>query len=196
MGAAARVLGMPYDLFRPVGCEGPMRPERRVLRLCAAFDGGDPGYRRPRGYERALRGVFDADCTQVGDYMSGARGVLFIAALPTLQRPLCVLTNAVFSVLRVGGAAGPGLSGYGGVVATRLHIVLETWPAAVLGVSVGRGGLPEDGGVPRWSVLLPITGVAILGSDLLENAGGERFVVEVAERSELGWRLLVRRAGV
>ena len=86
MGAAARAFGMPNDLFRPRGTDNPVKPEKAVLRLAAAFDGGDPGYRRPRGYDRALRGTFDADFTQVGDYLVGPRGVLFIVALPPLLR--------------------------------------------------------------------------------------------------------------
>ena len=197
MGAAARVFGLPYDLFRPRGTDEPLVPEKRVLRLCAAFDGGDPGYRRPRGYERALRGTFDGDCTQVGDYLVGPRGVLFIAGLPPLARPLCVLTNAVIDVLRALGPGAPGLNGYGGVQEDRLRTVLSSWPAQVLDGSGGtRGALPEDGGMSGWSVLLPPTPAPIQGSDLLRDAEGRRFLVRTAERSDLGWRLVVREAGV
>ena len=197
MGAAARVFGMPNDLFRPRGIDDPLLPEKRILRLSAAFDGGDPGYRRPRGYERALRGMFDGDCTQVGDYLAGPRGVLFIVALPPLARPLCVLTTGVVSVLRPGGALNPGLNEYGGVQEPRLREILATWPAEILGGGEGaRGSLPDDGGLPRWTVLLPPTPVAIVESDLLQDGTGARFVVRTAERSELGWRLLVRRIGV
>ncbi len=59
MGAAARVFGEAYDAYRPCGATDPLRAEGRFLRLPAAFDGGDPGFRRPAGYERALRGTFD-----------------------------------------------------------------------------------------------------------------------------------------
>ena len=197
MGAAARVFGLPYDVFRPHGVCAPMASERRVLRMHAAFDGGDPGYRRPRGYERALRGTFDADCVRVGDYLVGERGVLFIAGLPALARPLCVLTTGVIDVVRPLGAGLPGLNGYGGVVEERLRAVLSGWPAQVLdGVAGMRGALPADVGLPGWSVLLPVTPVSIHASDVLRDEVGRRFVVRVAERSELGWRLVVREAGV
>ena len=196
MGAAARVFGLPYDVFRPSGTCAPMVSERRVLRMYAAFDGGDPGYRRPRGYERALRGTFDADCVAVGDYLVGERGVLFVAGLPALARPLCVLTTTVVDVVRPSGAGLPGLNGYGGVE-ERLRAVLSGWPAQMLDGSAGvRGALPADGGLPGWSVLLPVTPVPIHASDILRDEGGRRFVVRVAERSELGWRLVVREAGV
>ena len=197
MGAAARVFGMPHDLYRARGPEAPLAPERRILRLSAGFDGGDPGYKRPRGYERSLRGTFDADCTRVGDYMKGPRGVLFIAALPPLQRPLCVMTNAVLDVLRPAGPETPGLNGYGGVREPRLRAILSDWPGQVLGGSGGgHTGLPDDGGQSGWSVLLPPTPAAILGSDLLRDEEGRRFLVRTAELSEMGWRLLVRQLGV
>lgn len=196
LGAAARALGMPHDVYRPRGVDCPLMPEKRFLRLPAAFDLGDPGYRRPRGYERGVRGTFDADCTQVGDYMRGPRGVLFIAMLPALQRPLCVLTNVVVDVLRPGGPEGPGLNGYGGVREPRLRTVLAGWPAQVLGGAAGAGALPDDGGLSGWSVLLPPTPAPVLGSDLLQDDQGRRFLVRTAECSELGWRLVVRQMGV
>lgn len=197
MGAAARVLGAPYDLFRPRGPSRPVVPENRVMRLPVVFDGGHPGYRRPHGYERALRAAFDSVAVQVGDYMMGPRGVLFVAALPALLRPLCVLTTAVFDVLRPGGAAGPGLNGYGGINELALPAVLTRWPGQILAEGGSRpGGVPADGGQAGWSVLLPMTPVAIQGSDLLQDEAGRRFVVRVAEASELGWRLSVRQTGV
>jgi hypothetical protein len=198
MGSAAVRLGMPHDLYRGRGCVEPLAAENRALRLSAAFDGGDPGYRRPHGYERALRGIFDVVCTQVGDYLRGPRGVLFIAMLPPLQRPLCVLTNGVLDVLRPVGPQSPGLNGYGGVQEPRLQAVLSGWPGQVLGGGGGggRGELPNDGAQPGWSVLLPHTPEPILGSDLLRDEAGRRFVVRTAELSELGWRLMVRQAGV
>ncbi len=197
MGAAARVFGMPHDLFRPRGTGDPVAAELRVMRLPAAFDGGDPGYRRPRGYERSLRGMFDADVTEVGDYLVGPRGVLFIVARPALLRPLCVLTNAVVSVLRPAGAEEPGLNGYGGVREPRLRTVLVSWPAEVLVAGDGASGVvPDDGGHSRWSVVLPASAPGVHVSDLVQDATGRRFLVRTAEWSELGWRLSVRRAGV
>ncbi len=49
MGAAARVLGDVYDLFRPQGMSRPLAPGNRIMQLPVVFDGGDPGYRRPSG---------------------------------------------------------------------------------------------------------------------------------------------------
>ena len=144
-----------------------------------------------------MRGTFDGDCVQVGDYLVGDRGVLFIAGMPPLARPLCVLTNAVVDVVRAAGPGMPGLNGYGGVQEGGLRPVLAGWPAQILDGSAGmRGALPDDGGQSGWSMLLPVTPVPIHGSDLVRDGVGRSFLVRTAERSELGWRLVVREIGV
>lgn len=198
MGAAARVFGLLYDAFRPSGAADPLRAELRFLRLAATFDGGDPGYRRPAGYERGLRGTFDSAYLQGGDLLRGPRGVLFVALLPPLARPLCVLTNAVVQASRPGAPGAIGLNPYGGVLADRLAPVLSGWPGQLLPTGGGRPGpLPGDGGLPGFSLLLPLGAPALRGSDIVtaENGaeGTRRFVVGSVELSELGWRLALRQ---
>ncbi len=196
MGAAARVFGTPYDAFRPRGAGDPLRTELRFLRLPAAFDGGDPGYRRPSGYERAQRGTFDSAYLQVGDLLRGARGVFFVALLPALNRPLCVLTNAVVHASRPLGPGDIGLSGYGGVQTARLGAVLSGWPAQLLPGGGGRpGGMPGDGGLGEFGLLLPLGAPALRGSDVVVDEIGRRFVVGAVALTELGWRLSLRQVG-
>ena len=195
MGAGARAVGTWHDLYRPVGFEGPLRLERRVMRLPAAFDGGDPGYRRPRHYDRAVRGLFDAAYVQVGDYLAGPRGVLFVASLPVLARPLCVVTNETVDLLRPAGAVWPGLNEYGGSEpATPL---ITGWPAQVLASGGGRPGeLPGDGGLSGFVVVLPASVPVVLrGSDVVVDGSGRRLVVVSAEATEMGWVLICRLVG-
>lgn len=193
MGNAARAIGEDYDLFRPTGAFRPLSPENRIMRLPVILDGGYPGYRRPRGYDRALRATFDSIAVHIGDYLHGPRGVLFVAALPPMLSPLCVLTNATMDVLRAGAPSVAGLNAYGGVMEDVLVNVLGGWPAQVFTEGSGKPGvLPADGGQTDWSVVLPPTPVAIAVSDVLQDGGGRRYVVRAAEESEMGWRLAVR----
>ena len=196
MGAAARVFGTSYDAFRPRGDEDPLRPELRFLRLPVALDGGDPGYRRPAGYERALRGTFDSAYLRVGDLLWGARGVLFVAMLPPLGRPLCVLTNAVVRGARPAGQANVGLNPYGGVLAAGMLPVLAGWPAQLLPGGGGRpGGLPGDGELGGVGLLLPLGAPALQGSDVVTDDTGRRFVAGAVALTELGWRVSLRHVG-
>lgn len=198
MGVAARVIGAQYDLLRPKGPNAPLRPERRVLRLPAVFDGGNPGYARPRGYDRALRGAFDTAYVAVGDYFVGPRGTLFAAMLPPLARPLCVLTNTVVDILRPVGPASPGLNPYGGVGASIAPAALLLgWPAEVLASAKGRPGeLPGDGALAGFSVLLPVLPVGLRVGDLIVDQSGRRFVAGAVDQSELGWMIMARMVGV
>lgn len=194
MGAAARVFGLPYDAYRPAGSCDPLRPEARFLRMPAAFDGGDPGYRRPLGYERALRGTFDSAYLRVGDLLCGQRGTLFVALLPPLYRPLCVLANAVLSAARPAGPVAPGLGDYGGSYA--LDPVMSGWPAQVLAGGSGRGfGLPADGALSGFHILLPLGAPATRTGDAVTDDTGRTYVVGAAELTELGWRLHARQVG-
>lgn len=195
MGAGARAIGTMHDVYRPHGVAFPVRLAWRVVRLAAAFDGGDPGYRRPRHYDRAMRALFDTAYVRVGDYLAGPRGVLFVAAAPALARPLCVLTNATVDVSRPSGPGWPGMNEYGG--AGPDEVVLTGWPASVMAGGGGRSGeLPGDGGLPGFVVLLPVSvPVPLRGSDVVSDERGRRFVVGSADETELGWVLNCRLVG-
>ena len=192
MGNAARVIGEDYDLFRPRGSARPLAPENRIMRLPVIIDWASPNYQRPRGFERALRATFDGISALVGDYIRGPRGVLFIAALPLLSRPSCVLTNMAVDVLRATPVAAAGLNAYGGVQEEILDMILADWPAQLVAAGSGKSGaLPADGGQSAASIVLPATPVPIRSSDILQDGFGRRSIIRVAEQTEMGWRLSV-----
>lgn len=187
LGNAARAIGDSYDVFRPRSAFNPLASENLIMRLPVSLSWGSSGLRTPRGFERAIRASFDAVASQVGDYLRGPRGVLFIAALPPMRQPVCVLTNASVDVLRASGSRAAGLNAYGGVTEASLSLVLGDWPVQIVSAGSGRSGeLPADGGQTNWSVIMPISPVPVLASDLLQDSAGRRYVVRTTETTEMG----------
>ena len=192
LGNAARAIGDSYDVFRPRAAYNPLASENVIMRLPVSLSWGSSGLRMPRGFERAIRASFDAVASQVGDYMRGPRGVLFIAALPPLRQPVCVLTNASVDVLRASGSLSAGLNAYGGVTESSLSLVLGDWPVQIVSAGGSRSGaLPADGGQTSWSVVMPATPVPVLPSDLLQDSAGRRYLVKTIEITEMGQWLSV-----
>lgn len=187
LGSAARVIGDAYDVFRPRAAFNPLASENLIMRLPVSLSWGSSGLRVPRGFERAVRASFDSVASQVGDYLRGPRGVLFIAALPPLRQPVCVLTNASVDVLRASESMSAGLNAYGGVTEPSLALILGDWPIQIISAGSGRsGGLPADGGQTNWSVIMPIAPVPVLPSDILQDSAGRRYVVKTIETTEMG----------
>ncbi len=69
IGRAAAAAGSWCDAYRPVGVHAPLLPANRFLRLPAIFS-PPSGLSQPLGFgASAWSGLFDAEITQVGDYL-------------------------------------------------------------------------------------------------------------------------------
>ena len=196
LGVAARRIGTIHDVLRPKGNGPPLGRANRVLRLHASFNAEDPSYRKPQGFGQALWwGVFDSAYTRRGDYLAGPDATYFVAAQQALLPVQCVRTNRVMTAWRPQGAGGAGASGYGGVRELPDERLIDRWPASVLmRAGGGSGSLPGEAGAGSWTVLLPRLPAALRSADLLRDEMDQGYVVEVAEESELGWRLIVKSA--
>lgn len=198
LGVAARRIGSIHEVMRPQGVGPPLARANRVLRLHASFNAEDPTYRKPQRYGRALWwGVFDSAQTRSGDYLVGPDATYFVAAQQPLLPIQCVRTNRVVTVWRPLGAGGAGASGYGGVRELAGERLIERWPASILaGGGGGAGTLPGQAGAGSWVVLLPRLPVALRPADLLRDETDQGYLVEAAEESDLGWRVMARSASI
>jgi hypothetical protein len=199
MNIAARRLGSPADAYRPQGTEDPVQLANRFIRLYACFTTPQAPFRQSSDYGTALwHGIFDSSYTRVGDYIVQGSKVWFVAGQEPLLPVLCVRTNRTLSFSRPGAPRNPGANGYAGVTASSSTLLLRGWPASVLGTSGGGrpdAGLPTDGSVAYWTVLLPAAaGVVLRASDLMVDDLGRNGVIAAAELTELGWRLTVKQA--
>jgi hypothetical protein len=199
MNIAARTIGAMTDLYRPRSVANPLDPTHRILRVHAAFMPRRGSVLLNNGYGDALwRGIFDAAYTQTGDYLVQAGRTLFIASQHGLAEPLCVQTNRVITISR---ATPPGVLGavsYGGLIAENAVVLIENWPASVLGIgNSGRptAGLPTDVPSAVWTVLMPAwDGIKLQTGDLYTDDLGRSAVIVSSELTDMGWRLTVKQA--
>ncbi len=197
LNRAANVLGHPTDAYRPTGMLNPVDRSNRFLRLPAAFSRADGNFSQPVGYGVAIwRGHFDASYTIVGDYLVQATNTWFIAAQQSLLPVLCVLTNRIVSISRLGTPAMVDSSG--SVAQDSAMSILSNWPASMLGTGVDgkpSAQLPGDTTTPSCVVLLPaVHGQVLQPADVITDEYGTRGLIVSAELTSLGWRLNVRQA--
>lgn len=165
----------------------------------AAFTARRGGVLNTNPYGDSLwHGIFDAAYTRTGDYLVQPDRTMFIATQQGVSQPLCIQTNRCVTISR---AVPPGFLGaneYGGVIADNALVLLENWPASVLGVNDAgnpTAGLPSDVSVPYWTVLMPAwPGVILKTGDFFSDDLGRSAVIAASELTEMGWRLAVKQA--
>ena len=200
LGTAARMTGETTDAYRPTDAGDPLRPANRFLRLPTLITRPRLGAARGGGHGEVFwEGTFDAAYTRPGDYLVRPDGAIwFVAVQSAMQAPLCVRALRRLSFLRPSGSISTGMTSYGGVVRDATSGLLTSWPAAM--VPIGNAGQIELATTtplqqPKWSVLLPpCEWLGLLPGDKMSDDLGRSGVVEAAEYTDQGWRLMVREA--
>ena len=194
-GIAARFLGSSYTQYRPTGSNAPLT--NVVQTLQAAFD-TTAGFKfsGPAPWGKPTRfGLFDTTNVQVGDYFVGQGQTLFVTAFQLYEPPECILCNAVVSIAAPAEDSEPGLSTtYGGRTNASDQVLATGWPVSILIKQKGDLDpvkLPADVRSASFEVLMPvIPDVPITPSLRLTDAAGNTYVVNAAEQTPNGWRLL------
>ena len=214
--ALAASLGRPYQVFRSSG-SNPLTTVPIATTKALFTVGSSAGFSLTKSlnYETfAFNGAFDETDIQIGDYLVGQGETYFVADLPYLLPPVCVLCSDTITLTRpnsqrntTGGQARglpsqPGSTGtYRGLSSTRAvmgpgeAVQRENVPAALVGTTgraTGTGELPSDApGPSRWRVYLPPSAFpngSVETRDILTDQFGRRFQVSVAYFSALGYR--------
>jgi hypothetical protein len=194
----ARRVGRLTDAYRPDGGGDPLDPRNRYLRLPALFTAGAVGTGQASQYGSATcYARLDTAYTRPGDYLVREDQIVFIASQEPLHPVFCVRANMKLTLRRPSGPSAVGSTSYGGLLQSDSVPVLTNWPASVLGLGTSGStwaGLPHDSAAPQWTVLLPGShGMFLLPSDLVEGENGLRGSVVTAEKTHLGWRMIVRQ---
>ena len=198
-GLSARHIGQTTDAFRPTGPAKPLDSQNRFLRLPAVFVSPTGNDRKTNAFGEALwYGIFDASYTRPGDYLVQANGTFFVASQLPLLPVLCVKTTRNISIFRPNMQTSTAANAYGGYTSGHSAILMEGWPASVLGEnrsSASVTDLPTDQGIPYWNVLLPAVSKVILApGDLITDDLNRTAVIAGSELTDLGWRINAKLA--
>lgn len=197
-GKAALRLGYDCNLFRPTTAANPFSNGIRTT-LKAAFNAGDNSYRSPNLYGDAVwYGDFDARVTLPGDYLVRILDgqIYYVGQMQSLLPIICIDCTRSLRITRQAAATQFGDIGYSAMQPSGNVDVLGTpatlWPASILigprsQVSIG---LPADVKQAGWRILLPLSvPITIRQDDIMTDDLGRRYAVEVAELTDLGWRI-------
>jgi hypothetical protein len=198
-GCAARRVGFLHDAYRPNGPIRPMDLMNRFLRLAVAYvlPGGSVG--APSGFGVPFRQAWaDWSYLQVGDYLAGPKGVVFVAAIEPPKPMLVVMTNAEIALWRPAAPVLAGVNPYGAVLPGTSTALMAGFPASLLAGGLSdrtHAGLPDDTKVPGFVCMVPVVaGVQPLVADILVDAAGARYVVNAVEAVSGVWRLSMNQA--
>lgn len=220
IAANAAALGLPYRVFRSAGSNPLLTTSVQTTPvIVTSAKAAGYSYTRSSTYDDVLFAL-QADFTniQIGDYLVGPAGTLFIADMPSLRPVVAVLCNTTVSVTRPGeqlsstGGQAPGLPSQPGKtrgtywapstkpttdlngpgeVAIKFGI-----PASMIGTTgraTGVGELPSDApGPSRWRVYVPQSAFpkgTIKDRDILTDDQGERLQVSADYFSTIGYRI-------
>jgi hypothetical protein len=199
-GCAARRVGFLHDAYRPNGPQAPIDPANRFLRLAVAYVLPGGSVRAPSGFGVPFRQAWaDWSYLQVGDYLAGPEGTVFVVAIEPPKPMLVVMTNASLSLWRPAAPALSGVNPYGAILPATNTALLAEFPGSLLvgGGTVDRthAGLPDDTKVPGFEALLPsVPCVQPQVADIVTDAEAARFVVNAVETVHGVWRLSMNQA--
>jgi hypothetical protein len=198
-GCAARRVGFLHDAYRPAGAACPVDLANRFLRLAVAYVLPGGGVAAPSGFAAPFREAWaDWSYLQVGDYLAGPEGTVFVAAIEPPKPMLVVMTNADISLWRPAAPVLAGINPYGAILPATSTALVAGFPASLLvgGTSDRtRAGLADEPKLPGYVCMLPrVAGVQPLVADILVDAGGARFLVNAVEVVNGVWRLSLNQA--
>ena len=217
-GKAALRLGKDHDVWRPVLAGNPFT--NQVATLKCAFNSGDNKYGMPNmPGDPIWFGDFDANLTQVGDYLvqcDDKCSIKYVGAMQPLLPIIVVECNRSIKLSRplsntgksdpsqVGAVAYSGVCdsvgestdvfGTSPATGTGLSGNFIGWPCSII---EGKGGSRLQHQLPTsalsmygWAIMLPASIPAIINAgDRLLDDLGRTYSVNGAELTDMGWRI-------
>jgi hypothetical protein len=199
---AARVIGVAYDQYRPLITSAPL--SNKIASVKMAVDSGKQyTFTSPNEYgDPTWLALIDDASVQEGDYLVGNNGgyninTYFVAGKQFLLPVLVIECNRAIRLTRELPMTTVGVVSYSGSQPSQEADVLgapgNLWPASILlgGKSQHAAELPAGVKNSGWKILLPPSvPIVITAGDIATDDLGHRYVIEGAELTDLGWRIM------
>ncbi|OYV29154.1 MAG: hypothetical protein B7Z81_15280 [Acidocella sp. 20-61-6] len=130
---------------------------------------------------------------QVGDYLVGPEGCVFVATIEPPKPMLVVMANAEVTLMRPGAPLLAGVNTYGAPLPSTMLTLVSNFPASLMVGGLGdrtRAGLPDDTRVPGFVAMLPaVASVQPRVGDFLSDERGNKYIITAIEFLAGLWRL-------
>jgi len=200
-GIAARNVGQVFTVYRPASASTPIAAGNALTTLPATFNAhsGQFAFDKAASHrDHLFHGLFDFADIQKFDYFKLGDLVYFVASLEHATPTLCVQCTRTITISRPQGALIVGANPYQGNTPSVETALMTSWPVAAQMQGRSRGGsrdLPGDVGSAKFEITMPSwPGVVIRTADIVVDDLDWRFIVESAELSPYGWRLMLHQA--
>lgn|SRR5574337_921706 len=216
---AAKVIGLSFDLYRPVANSDVIVSQNKIATIKAQMtpNAVGPQFLKPSGYDGIFwQGLLDGSQVRIGDYLVNAQvGTWFIAEMAPLLPILCVSCNATATLMRPRanasdhvGSVAVGAQAYQGVEQSTVNNnpnaedkISGVFPCAISARAMGKvKGLditPSDSPGPTQWWIYPSPAVVPEGGardrDVVIGGDGYRYQVASAFWTTDGYRLQCTR---
>lgn len=199
---AALRLGLTFDVYRSVTPIDPIVPVNVVANVFSSFNVSWDYMKANRYGNAVFQAVVDGRVVQLYDYLIGNNQKWFIASWKTTQIILPILAIECPHEITIERAAQditPDSDQYSGYNSVQPTVLARGLPASILFANKGAKNpqkLPTDNNLGFWTILIPnLDGTIYLNRDIIIDENNFRYVIDTAELTNLGWRIMAQQLG-
>ena len=198
-GITSNIIGESYEIFRSPTPLNPLAPANYILTQTASYN-VSWDYEKANRYGNAVfQTLTDGRYCAVGDYFFFNIEIYFLIARQWMLPLLSVQCNKIIKIERASTDNAPDSDVYSGYNSTPPLILAESLPASILFSNKGirnEQKLPTDTYLGFWTILIPdLGGVVYKNRDIIQDATNFRYVVDTAELTVYGWRIMAQQLG-
>jgi hypothetical protein len=211
-GKAAQRLGLQFDVYRSATPINPIQGTNIISNGYASFN-VSWSYMSANKYGNVVwQTVIDANSlsdggtdAKVGDYLKGfdlrGKPQTFLIIAEQLQLPiLSVECNHIVTITRATQDATQGFSNnYSGYLPVTAETLASGLPVSLYYMQYGQNNkmkLPTDTRLPQlWMYAPNLGGVVYKNRDEVIDEENNRYVISMAELTDLGWRFVLEQLG-